>query len=230
MASLLSGKIVTAGKVANSATTATSANTASAIVARDASGNFSAGTITANVTGNVSGSSGSTTGNAATATNLAASTTTLASNVTASSLTSFGTDPTATTQSVDNNSTKIATTAFVLGQAASAAPVMDGTAAVGVSTRYARQDHVHGSDTNKANTNQQMFLGTTAVTINRASAAGLSLAGVSIDGSSGSTTGNAATATRFAGDPTINGVVFNGTANITFTDSDQLILAAQVFG
>ena len=63
--------ISTAGKVANTATTATSANTASAIVARDASGNFTAGTITANVTGNVSGSSGSTTGNAATATTLA---------------------------------------------------------------------------------------------------------------------------------------------------------------
>ena len=54
---------------------ATSANTVSAIVARDGSGNFSAGTITAttfsgsltgNVTGNVSGSSGSCTGNAAT--------------------------------------------------------------------------------------------------------------------------------------------------------------------
>jgi hypothetical protein len=37
--------ISTAGKVSNSATTATSANTASAIVARDASGNFDAGTI-----------------------------------------------------------------------------------------------------------------------------------------------------------------------------------------
>jgi hypothetical protein len=36
--------ISTAGKVANSATTATSSNTASAIVARDASGNFAAGT------------------------------------------------------------------------------------------------------------------------------------------------------------------------------------------
>jgi hypothetical protein len=63
--------ISTTGKVSNSATTATSANTASAIVARDASGNFTAGTITANLTGNVSGSSGSTTGNAATATALA---------------------------------------------------------------------------------------------------------------------------------------------------------------
>jgi len=38
--------ISTAGKVSNSATTAASANTASAIVARDASGNFSAGTVT----------------------------------------------------------------------------------------------------------------------------------------------------------------------------------------
>jgi hypothetical protein len=38
--------ISTASKVSNSATTATSANTASAIVARDASGNFTAGTIT----------------------------------------------------------------------------------------------------------------------------------------------------------------------------------------
>ena len=51
---------------------ATNLNTASAIVARDASGNFSAGTITAaltgNVTGNVSGSSGSCTGNSASAT------------------------------------------------------------------------------------------------------------------------------------------------------------------
>ena len=56
---------------------ATSTNTASKLVQRDASGNFSAGTITAtltgdvtgNVTGNVTGSSGSCTGNAATATN-----------------------------------------------------------------------------------------------------------------------------------------------------------------
>ena len=42
------------GKVSNSATTATDSNTASAIVSRDASGNFSAGTITANLSGNAS--------------------------------------------------------------------------------------------------------------------------------------------------------------------------------
>ena len=47
--------ISTASKVSNSATTATDANTTNAIVARDASGNFSAGTITATLTGNVTG-------------------------------------------------------------------------------------------------------------------------------------------------------------------------------
>src|SRR5579863_7833495 len=44
--------ISTAGKVLNSATTATNANSANAIVARDSSGNFSAGTITASLSGN----------------------------------------------------------------------------------------------------------------------------------------------------------------------------------
>ena len=44
--------IVSTGKVANSATTATNSNTPSAIVARDSSGNFSAGIITANLNGN----------------------------------------------------------------------------------------------------------------------------------------------------------------------------------
>jgi hypothetical protein len=68
-------QITTAGKVANSATTATNASTANAIVARDGSGNFSAGTITANLTGNASTATTATTaaacsGNAATATTL----------------------------------------------------------------------------------------------------------------------------------------------------------------
>lgn len=46
--------ITTVGKVANSATTATSANTISTIVARDGLGNFSAGVITATLSGNAS--------------------------------------------------------------------------------------------------------------------------------------------------------------------------------
>jgi hypothetical protein len=56
--------IATAGKVLNSATSATADNDVNAIVARDGSGNFSAGTITATLAGSI-------TGNAATATTLA---------------------------------------------------------------------------------------------------------------------------------------------------------------
>jgi hypothetical protein len=52
--------ISTSGKVANSATTATNLNTANAIVARDSSGNFSAGTITANLNGNATSATNST--------------------------------------------------------------------------------------------------------------------------------------------------------------------------
>lgn len=46
------GAFTASTSIPNGATTATSANTASAIVARDASGNFSAGTITAALSGN----------------------------------------------------------------------------------------------------------------------------------------------------------------------------------
>ena len=58
--------------------------------------------------------------------------------------------PTAPTAAADTNTTQIATTAFVVGQAATANPPMDGTATPGTSLRYARQDHVHASDTSKA--------------------------------------------------------------------------------
>lgn len=76
---LQAGSTSFSGSNATISTNATPNNTASTLVARDGSGDFSAGTITAtfsgnltgDVTGNVSGSSGSTTGNAATATALA---------------------------------------------------------------------------------------------------------------------------------------------------------------
>ena len=58
--------------------------------------------------------------------------------------------PTAPTAAADTNTTQLATTAFVLGQAGATAPAMDGTAAVGTSTRFARADHVHPTDTSRA--------------------------------------------------------------------------------
>jgi hypothetical protein len=58
--------------------------------------------------------------------------------------------PTAPTAAADTSTTQVATTSFVVGQAATTAPGMNGVAAVGASKRYARQDHVHPSDTSKA--------------------------------------------------------------------------------
>lgn len=70
--------------------------------------------------------------------------------------------PVAPTQAADDNSTKIATTAFVIGQASSTTPAMNGTAAVGTSLKFARADHVHGSDTSKANLASPTFTGVPA--------------------------------------------------------------------
>jgi len=67
---------------------------------------------------------------------------------------------TSITPATDNNTTNIATTAFVIGQASGTAPVMDGTAAIGSSLRYARQDHVHPTDTSRAPLASPSFTGT----------------------------------------------------------------------
>jgi hypothetical protein len=67
--------------------------------------------------------------------------------------------PTSTTANANTNTTQVATTAFVVGQAGSATPIVNGTAAVGTSLLYARQDHVHPSDTSKANLSGASFTG-----------------------------------------------------------------------
>jgi hypothetical protein len=52
--------------------------------------------------------------------------------------------PKATTAAADTNTTQIATTAFVIGQASSSAPLgLADTATVGTSKKYARADHQH---------------------------------------------------------------------------------------
>ncbi len=70
--------------------------------------------------------------------------------------------PLSTTAAADTNTTQIATTAYVVGQASSSAPVMDGTAAVGTSLKYARADHVHATDTSRAPIANPTFTGTVA--------------------------------------------------------------------
>ena len=55
--------------------------------------------------------------------------------------------PAAPTPGADTNTTQLATTAFVLGQASSATPSAPGSAAVGTSLKYARGDHTHAAQT-----------------------------------------------------------------------------------
>lgn len=57
--------------------------------------------------------------------------------------------PTTPTAAADTNTTQVASTAYVVGQAASANPAMNGSVAVGTSLKYARGDHVHASDTSR---------------------------------------------------------------------------------
>ena len=90
---------------------ATDANTASKIVKRDASGNFSAGTITAALTGNVTGNvTGDVTGNADTATALATSRTiALTGDVTATGVGFDGSGNISLTTAMANNSVDLGT-------------------------------------------------------------------------------------------------------------------------
>jgi hypothetical protein len=68
------------------------------------------------------------------------------------------------TPSANNNSTCVATTGWYFGQSGNTAPVMDGSATVGTSPKWAHQDHVHPSDTTKLNVST--FTGYTASTKN----------------------------------------------------------------
>lgn len=70
--------------------------------------------------------------------------------------------PTSTTAIADTNSTQIATTAFVVGQASATSPLMNGTAAIGTSLRYSRADHVHPTDSSRLSISAfEAFTGTT---------------------------------------------------------------------
>jgi hypothetical protein len=142
IASGSTGLSITDGNGVSGNPTITLSSTSSAVnnslVARDSSGNFAANTITAN---------------------------TLTASTFNGGATLSGT-PTAPTAAVSTNSTQIATTAFVIGQAADVAPPMDGIASAGSSTRFARADHVHATDTTRAPLASPTFTGTaTAPTV-----------------------------------------------------------------
>jgi hypothetical protein len=94
---------------------------------------------------------------------VAGSTTNIAiGSTTGTSTTTLQGSTVGSTLAADTNTTGLATTAFVVGQAGSATPLVNGTAAVGTSLRYARQDHVHPTDTSRAALASPTFTGTPA--------------------------------------------------------------------
>lgn len=139
---------------------AATAATANTVVQRDASGNITGVgiTTTSGFVGNGSQITSLNMGNVASGTLAVANggtgttTSTGTGSVVRSASPTFTGAPLSTTASADTNTTQIATTAFVIGQASSTSPVMNGAATVGTSLRYARADHVHPSDTSKVNT------------------------------------------------------------------------------
>lgn len=82
--------------------------------------------------------------------------------------------PTVPTAALGTSTTQAASTAFVIGQAATATPIIDGTAAVGTSTTYARADHIHPIDTSRAAVTALPPAGTSSPIIDGTAAAGSS--------------------------------------------------------
>lgn len=99
------------------------------------------------------------------------------------------------TAAVDTNTTQAASTAFVIAQAASATPLIDGTAAVGTSTRYARGDHVHPTDTTRAPLASPTFTGTVTIPSGAALGTPTTLVATNATGTAAGLTAGSATPT-----------------------------------
>jgi len=232
---LTGGTITTTGTLA---VDATSANTASKVVARDASGNFSAGTITAALSGNATTSS-STTGNAATATTLQTARTIngVSFNGSANITVTANTTNTLTRGSYltgsNFNGSAATTWAVDATTAATASKVVARDASGYVFAAYYNSAGTFPVTASALTSGMATFTGTNGTDnygrgyTAAAAAALLSGQTMNINGSSTSTTGNAATATSagkwttartitLGGDLTGN-VSIDGSANVTLT-------------
>jgi len=78
----------------------------------------------------------------------------------------FSGTPTSTTATVNTNTTQIATTAYVVGQASATNPLMNGTVVIGTSLRYSREDHIHASDTSRVTKSGDTMTGSLRINAN----------------------------------------------------------------
>lgn len=194
----LSGSLSGEGGTFTVTSNATNANTASTIVARDGSGNFSAGTIT-----------GALSGNATTATSLASGRTIgMTGDVVWTSASFDGSGNVTGTATIQANSVALGTD--TTGNYVSS--IANGSYLTGGGSASENKAYTLGVDATSANTASKV--------VARDSSSNFSAGTVTA-----ALTGNASTATALQNARTINGVSFNGTANITVADSTKLPLA-----
>ena len=213
------GSYITGGGTSGTVTVnvdATSANTASKVVARDASGNFAAGTITAALSGNATtattlqtartingvsfNGSANITVTANTPNTLTRGTYLTGSNFNGSAATTWAVD--ATTAATASKVVARDASGYVFAAYYNSAGTFSTT---GVTSGMARFTGTNGSDTYG-----RSYTAQAAATL--------------LSGSTMSIAGNATTATTLQTARTINGVSFNGSANITVADATKLLL------
>jgi hypothetical protein len=198
----LSGSASSEGSTFTVTSNATSANTASTIVSRNGSGNFSAGTITAGLTGDVTGDL---TGNADTATTLATGRTiSLTGDVTGTSGSFNGSGNVSISATIAANSVALGTD--TTGNYV--ASIANGSFLTGGGSSSEGKAYTLGVDATSANTASKV--------VSRDGSGNFSAGTITA-----ALTGNASTATTLATARTINGVSFNGSANITVADSTK---------
>ena len=153
---------ITGGNVSGTAGTFT--NVTGALQTAAQTNITSVGTLTAlAVTGNIT--SGNLSGTSIVGTLTTAAQTNITSVGTLTALAVSG-NASSGTAAADTNTTQLATTAFVIGQASAATPTSIGTNTVGTSLRYARADHTHtGVGSAVAGTGIGVSAATGAVTI-----------------------------------------------------------------
>lgn len=229
--------ISTAGKVSNSATTATDANTVSTIVARNSSGDFSAGTITAALSGNAStattlqtartingvsfNGSANITVTADTTNTLTRGTYLTGSNFNGSSATTWAVDATSANtaskvvaRDASGNFSAGTITAALSGNATSATSATTATNATNVALTTSTTSSafkIPFANTTISTTGNYGLLQDSTATFTYNPSTNTVVAGTF----SGALSGNATTATTLQTARTINGTSFNGGANIT---------------
>jgi hypothetical protein len=198
------------GSVARTfAVDATDANTASKVVARDASGNFSAGTITAALSGN-----------ATSATNVAGGAANQIVFNTGSGTTSFVVAPTASGQALNWNGsafTYVAGTISGIALGTNLNALTAGTYLTSAGTYDGGTARTFAVDATDANTASKVVARDASGNFSAGTITATLSGNATSATTSSSTSGNAATATVLQTARTINGVSFNGSANITIT-------------